>query len=324
MSRIGGTQTNVGVGIEGTAGTAVSASVYPKWLDFSMQAIVEKSLFQGQRGVRNESSNSMIKRKYSKGAISFVPNVKTIVPFIYGALGTLSSSSVSDSAYTHTVTVQNASASMKSLTLIAERGGEVTERFANVVVNQFNLDVSDDYAKVTCDLIGGYPDTSTLSESFSQETEFAYHQLALKFGDSLSNAASASATPMRSFTLNIDNQVSIDDAFLFGSNTPVAGGFTAGPLKVTGSYTLSFNGTAELDAYKANTKNALIAEFTGGLIGSTSTEKLTFKLGRLVLTSEPLETTIGGLTMIKQDFQVEYDATDKEITAVVVNAVASY
>lgn len=324
MTRIGGTEVNVGVGIETTPGTPVAASVFPKWLDFSLQARSEKEMFQGQRGIRNLTSNSMIKRSYSAGAISFVPNVKSIVPFLYAALGSLSSSSVSDSAYTHTITVQQAAASMKALTVLAERGGEVTERFSNVVVNSFSLEVSDGYAKATADLIGGAPDTSTLSESFSQETEMAYKDLTLKFGTSLSNAAGNSATPVRSFSFTHDNQVDIENAFLTGANTPIAGGFTAGPLKVTGSYTVAFSGTTELDLYKANTKRALIAEFTGALIGSSSLEKITFKFGKLVLTSEPIETTIGGLVMIKQDFEVEYDATDKEIQAVVVNAVASY
>lgn len=324
MARIGGTQINVGIGIEATAGTAVAATYFPNWTELSLQGVSEKSMFEGQRGVRNMSSNSMIKRRYSKGAISVVPTVKIAPLLFYLALGSKSTAGPSDSAYTHTFTVQNANASMKTATIIVERGGEVTERFAGCVVSQLTLDVSDDYGKLSANIIGGFPDTSTLTESYATETEFAYHQLVVKFGDNLTDAASASATPLKAFNLVIDNQVDEDNAYLFGANTPTAGGFSAGRLKITGSYTLPMNGTGEIDAYKVNTKNALIATFTGALIGTSSLESITINLGRLVLTGNPIQVNLNGLTMIQQSFQVEYDATDKECSVVVVNNVASY
>lgn len=319
MSRIGGTENDVGIGIEATPGTEVAATIFAQWRELSLQAIAEKSPFTSVRGVRNMASNSQIRRKYSAGAISVVPNV-AIAPYLFGlALGSVSSSGVSDSAYTHTITVENANASMKTATFIIERGGEVTERYANVVVDKLNLEVSDDYATMSAELIGGFPDTTTLSESFTTETEFAYHQMTAKFGTSFSNAAGNSATPLKAFQLNINNNVQLDEAFRSGSNEPVAGGFTAGRLQITGSYSLEFNGLTELNKYKANTLNALIVEFEGALIGATSTEKITIKLADLILTAPPVEVNVDGIVILNQEFEVSYDATDGDITVIVVN-----
>lgn len=320
MAKIGGTEVDVGIGIEATAGTPVAPTIYPKWSDLSLQAISEKSMFNSARGIRLASSDSMIRRKYSQGSLGAVLNAE-VAPYLYGlALGSVATGTVTDGTYTHTITTQNANASMKTATVVLEQGGEVTERYANVVANAVNLEVSDEYARVTTDLIGGFPDTSTLTESFTQETEFAYHNMTAKFGTSISNAGGQSPTPLKSFTLNINNNVLLDEAFLSGSNEPVAGGFCAGRLNVTGSYSLHFNGLTELNKYKNNTLNAMIVTFEGAVTGGGSTtEKVIFELGKLVLTSPPKEYNIDGLVVLNQEFELEYDSSDTDITVKVTN-----
>jgi hypothetical protein len=325
MSKVSGTQTNIGIGIEATPGTAVSATHFPKWTDFSLQAIVEKEMLTSQRGVRNSSSDSMIKRRYSAGNVALVPNGDIAPIFFYLALGSKTTAGPTDGTYTHTFSVQNANASMKTATFLAEDGSIVTERFANCVVNTLGLDVSDSYAKLTASIYGGFPDTGSVTESFSQENEYAYHQMTVKFGTSLSDAAGNDPTPLKSFSLSVNNNVLLDEAFLSGSNTPAAGGFVAGDFEATGSYSLHFTDTTELDKYKANTKDACVVTFTGAITGGGSTnESITIKLGRLVLTGQPKVYQLNGLTVLNQSFTVEYDSTDKEVQVIVVNDTESY
>lgn len=323
MAKTAGTQLAIGLGMESAAapGTAVAESVFIPWLDFSLQGIAEKSMFIAARGVRNVSSNSMIKRKYAQGSIGIVPDVKIMPYFLALALGGVSSSGISDSAYTHTITVSNTNATPRTATITAEEGAIQTAQYLNCVCNSLNIEVSDDYAKATAEMIGQFPGTDTISESYSQETQFAYHQYTAKFGTSLSNAAGNSATPLKAFTLNINNNVLLDEAFLSGSNEITDGGLVMGRLEVTGSYSLHFSDTTELAKYKANTKNAMIVTFEGALIGSSSKETIQFKLGRLVLTSPPIEYNLDGLLILNQEFTVEYEATDLEIQAIVINTV---
>lgn len=325
MAKTSGTQTNVGIGIEATPGTAVAATHYPKWSEFSLQGIAEKEMLTSQRGVRNMASDSMIRRRYSRGSLAVVPNGDIAPVLFYLALGSKSSGTVTDGTYTHTLTVQQANASMKTATILVEDGGIVTERFANCVCNSLGLEVSDSWAKLTAEFLGGFPDTGTVTEAFAQENEYAYHQMGVQFGTSLSNAAGNSATPLKAFNLSINNNVLLDEAFLSGSNQPAAGAFVAGRFQATGSYSLHFADTVELAKYKANTKNACIVTFTGPVTGGgTTNESIVIKLGRLVLTGEPKQYQIDGLTVINQTFEVEFEATDKEVQVVVVNDTATY
>jgi len=325
MAKTSGTQVAVGLGIEGyaTPGTAVAETVFIPWTEFSLQGISEKSHFTSARGLRNMSSNSMIRRKYAQGSLGFVPDVKNMPYALSLALGGVSSSGIADSAYTHTFTVNNTNAIPRTATLTIEEGGVQTVQYLNCVCNSLNFEVGDDYAKSTIELIGQFPGTDTISESYANETEFAYHQYTAKFGTSLSNAAGNSATPLKAFTLNINNNVLLDEAFLSGSNEITDGNLAMGRLEVTGSYTLHFENTTELAKYQVNTKNALIVSFIGSLIGSSSLETIQFKLGRLILTKPPVEYNIDGLLVLTQEFTVEYEATDLEIQAVVINNVNS-
>lgn len=325
MAKTSGTQTNIGIGIEATPGTAVAATHYPKWTDFSLQAIAEKEVLGSQRGIRAHASDSMIRRKYSRGSLGLIPNGDIAPLLFYLALGSKATSGPTDGTYEHTFSVQNANASMKTATVLVEDGAIVTERFANCVVNSLSLEVSDSWARLVAEILGAFPDTGSVTESFSKENEYAYHQMAVKFGTSLSDAAGNDATALKAFNLQVNNNVLLDEAFLSGSNQPAAGGFVAGRLQITGSYTLHFSDTSELDKYKANTKDACIVAFTGPVTGSGSTaESITIKLGRLVLTGEPKQYDLDGLTVLTQTFEVEYEATDKEIQVVVVNDTASY
>lgn len=323
MAKTGGTQVVVGLGIESYAapGVAVAETYFMPWADFSVQSISEKSHFTSARGIRNSSSNSMIRRRYSQGSVSFIPNVKSMPYALSLAMGSVSSSGVSDAAYTHTFTINNTNATPRTATLTIKEGSIETVQYLNTVCDSLSFEVSEEYAKCTLDLIGGFAGTDTISESFSNETEFAYHQYTAKFGTSLSAAAGNSATPLKSFKLNLKNNVQLDEAFLSGANTITAGNLVNGRLQITGSYSLHFSDTTELAKYQANTKNALIVTFTGSLIGSSSLETIQFKLGRLVLTKPPVEYNIDGILVLNQEFEVEYEATDVEMTAVVINNV---
>lgn len=323
MAKISGTQVVMGLGIESAAapGTAVAEAVFVPWTSYSIQGVSEKSHFVSARGIRNRSSDSMIRRKYAQGSVAFVPTAKTMPYFLSLALGSVSSSGVSDSAYTHTFTVQNTNATPKTATITTKQGGVETAQYTNMVCNSLNFEVSDDYASATVELIGQFPGTDTISESFSTETQMAYHNMTVKFGTSFSNATSNSATPLKSFKLNINNNIQLDEAFLSGANTITAGNLVMGRLVITGSYSLHFADTTELAKYRANTKNAAIVTLTGALIGSSSAEQIIFKLGKLILTKPPVEYPIDGIVVLNQEFEVEYDATDTEMVAVCVNNV---
>jgi hypothetical protein len=448
MAKTSGRQVEIGIGIETTPGTPVAATDYFKWESFSFQSMADKVLLNSARGIRNKTSNSLTIKKYGKGSLEFVPTVD-ILPYVLGlTLGSRSSGTHSgeSAVYDHTFSVQNANASMKTATLLVAQGAVQTERYANCVVDKLNLTIDKDFAKCKIDVLGAFPDTGSLSSSYTLDTLFSRNEMTATFGTSFSNAlgtfasttltsdatapadgativigavtytaktaltgvpyevligGSASVfldnlksaindsgtegtaygngtqahpqviattktattllikarisgttpnsiattqagtshctwagatvnsgtpgtgpnpTPLVNFSLDISNNVQFDDAFLSGANTPVAGGYIAGPLEIKGSYTLQFADTTELSKYQSNTNSALVVSLLGALLGTVPTpELIQLKLGKLILTKEPLEYKIDAVTYVKQEFEVQYDATDKEISAIVTN-----
>ena len=133
----------------------------------------------------------------------------------------------------------------------------------------------------------------------------------------------AGPTPLVEITFDGANAVQFADAFLSGSAQPIAGGFIAGPLTLKGSYTLHFADTVEYSKYLNGTNNNLVVVLTGALLGVVPTpESIVLKFGDIVLTKPPVEYKKDGLMLLKQEFEVQYDATDKELTALVTNGYA--
>jgi len=444
---IAGRQVQVGIGIETTPGTPVSAAAFIEWESLSLLSMADKTLLQSARGIRNKTSDSIVINKYGKGTIEFVPTVRNLPFFLELFMGsrTTADHSGETTVYDHTMAIQNANASMKTATLTIMQGALQTERYANVVVDTFDLTVDKDFAKVKIGLLGNFPDTSSISPSYSQQTLFSRNQLLAFFGTSLSNAigspasatltsdatkpsdgdvvvigtitytykttltgapyevligaaaadsldniksaingssgagttygtgtvahplviATANAdttqvikaivngtlanaivttttstylswdgatmdagtpgvgagpTPLVSFSLAGKNNVAFADAFLSGANTPINGGWIAGDLEITGTYVIQFSNTTDLARYQNNTKQALVVELTGAQVGVVpSFEQIILKYGKLILTKAPVEYNINGVNYLKQEFTVQYDATDLEFGAVITN-----
>lgn len=390
MAITGGRQVEVGLGMEATAGTPVASTITLKWNDLSVQGVSEKVMLTSARGVRQEASQSVIKRKMAKGSLAVVPDVESAPYFLKLALGTLATAiaeaarhtgtatstsagklvdtsgsfivngvlagdavhnttndtwavvvtrdsatqltitpdimtsgnayTVSSGVYNHTISTQEANASMKTATILVKEGGIQTERFSNVVCDKLTIEASDEFASMTMDLLGKFPDTTTLTPAYTTETVFAYSDMTVKFGTDLTAAASASATKLKSLSLEINNNIQTDEAFLSGSNDIAAGMLIAGPRQVKGSYSLQFSDTVELAKYKVNTLNAMIVDFTGAAIGAAEHERIKIKLAAITLTKEPIEYNIDGIVILTQDFTALYDATTStDISAIITN-----
>lgn len=329
MARLGGRQNEVGIGIESLAapGVAVAEAHSLQWNEITIQGHSEKEFFKSARGLRIENSDSFIRRKFGRGTVKFVPthvNMPFMLSLLLGSVSTGANADGSGNVYDHTFTVQNSNASPRTATLTVKNGSIVVSQLLNAVMDKLSISVKDGYAEATAEFIGKYPISDTFTASYTADDKATYNNTTVKFGTSLSNASGNSATPLKSFDLEVQNSYLFDDAFLFGSNDIITGGLTMGPLSVSGAYSLPFADTTELNKYLANTKNAALFSMQGTTtIGTGELGEVLIKLGKLVLNKEPLTHPINGISMVEQEFEVEYDSTDKEIQAVVTNLVSN-
>ena len=149
-------------------------------------------MLKSARGIRNQTSNNIVNRKYGKGDIEFVPTVD-IMPYLLSlAMGTKTSSAAhsgESAVYDHTFNIQNANASMKTATILVKQGSTQTERYANCVADTLDLTFDKDFAKCKVGFLAGFPDTGSITSSYAQETLLARNNLSATFGASLSAAA---------------------------------------------------------------------------------------------------------------------------------------
>ncbi len=283
MTKIAGRQVEVGIGVEVTPGTAVAAADFFKWESLSLMAMADKVLLNSARGIRNKTSNSLIIKQYGKGSIEMVPTVD-IVPYLLGLfMGTRNSAAAAGEttgAYDHTFTVQNANASMKTATLTIKQGGIQTERYANTVVDSFDLTVDKDFAKLKVGLLGMFPDTSSISPSYTQDSLFSKVQMNAYIGTTVALALGSPA----STTLTSDTTAPA------AASTIVIGGVTYTFVSaLTGAaYEVFINTTAA--AALINLKKA---------INNTGTPGTDYGLGTLAH-PQVIATTISTTTLLIQ------------------------
>jgi len=322
MSKIGGRQVEIGIAVEATPGTALAPTIYPKWLTYSMNPEVEKASLVSARGVRPMTSDSIIKKTYGKGALSVVMDANVSLYVWYMTLGSISTGTHAGETtiYDSTISVQNANASMKTFTLTSSEGGVVVERYPNCMINSMTFECDNDFAKYTLDIIGQNPATASApSTAYIEEALMAYKDMTIKFGTSLANAASQAVTPLRDFKITVNNNLQVDEAFLSGSASMISGGLLPGSMKITGSYSLQFSDTVELNKYKANTKNAAIVQLSGASMGVVpTTEIVKISLARLQLNKAPKVFNIDGLVLLQQEFECEYSGSETKAIEVLV------
>jgi hypothetical protein len=124
--------------------------------------------------------------------------------------------------------------------------------------------------------------------------------MSVYFGDNVAHALSQTATKLTSFKISLSNNV--EAQYRSGSSTPDA--FTIGEAEVTGEYTLFFENDTELNAYRDNTKRAMVVDLAGAGLGGSYTERIRYSVARMFIEDSAPATDLGGVFALTQNFRV--------------------
>lgn len=108
MSKMTGDLVQVGVVKEATRGTKKAPAYELRWGELEFNQKVMTALDESRTGILEDNRDVKVVGKFGEGSITAPLRDKSIGLFLLSLFGTSSSSSVSDSAYTHTITVQEA------------------------------------------------------------------------------------------------------------------------------------------------------------------------------------------------------------------------
>lgn len=327
-----GREPTVGIGIESTPGTAVVASKYLPFVTCNIRGIQEPITDESVKGVRDKTWGAITGPKHGEGDIETYVDVENAMYLLYPALGSCSSTTASGetAVYEHTLT-RKLSNPPKTVTIIYNDTQDA-RAYTYAVINTLELTVSDGLATISANILSKFPTSSTSSQSITEERVLAFKDYTIKFGsgatgtEALTAAAAATATPVRSFTLKINNNAEVQ--YLSGDNN--AAQISIGEFEVEGEYTLFYESTTDRDHYETLLNNsdpvrAMIVSFTGNSIGSGETEEIQIKIPNFYLHDRTVDTASNGFITENPSFVAEYDPTEsKTIQIVVTNQTASY
>ena len=268
MGLITGRQVDLGIGRESTRGTGVDSEFWIPKTDFSFDDVVEDFRVQSGMGSLDNSEQVHILEKYGQGDISAEVRSKSIGLFLYALMGSVSSSSVVDEAYTHTFTQLN-STQHPSLT-INVLDANSKDRYRLSMLNTFELSCdTDSILNFSTNFIGKTSIGSGDTASYSAETKFAKQHTYFKLADDIAGLATASNISIKSFKLSGNKAVTVNKAL--GSSEPEDINNTI--FEVTGEFVLNYTGETYKNYMRDGTYKAMEVGWinTDVTIGSGST-----------------------------------------------------
>lgn len=330
-----GREPYVGVAMENTAGTAETAVKYIPFVSCSLKGMQEPIADDAVKGVREKEWGAIVGKKHGEGDIELYVDVENAAYFLYAALGskTTTTASGETAVWTHTLTRKNTNPP-KTLTMHYNDGQDM-RKYAYAVINTLELTVSDGLATLSCNILSKFPSSSTGSLAITEERVMAFKDYTVKFGSgatgtaALTAAASASATPLSSFTLRINNNA--EAQYLSGSND--AAQISMGEFEVDGEYLLFFESLTERNHYETllsggggtDLVRAMIVTFSGKSIGSAETEEIEIRIPNFYIKQREVDTAASGFLTENPSFTAMYDKTEaKSIQVKITNTENTY
>ena len=323
MAKFIGATVDVGVAKEAVRGTAESAASYwlPK-ISLSIDDTIEQAIDENSVGVIEDATDAKLVYKFAEGEIEAKVGDKSFGLLLLGAIGSVSSGSVVDSAYTHTFSVLQ-SAQHPSLTLFVDDGNQDYKHALGMVTG---LELSAEVGSIIqhkTSFRAKVGATATLTPSYSAENMFLAQHITFKTASTQAGLTAASAIVVRSVNFKIEKNVE-DDRNL-GTTEPTD--ILNKQFAIEGSLELVFDANTMKTEMLADTMKAMRIDFnnTDVLIGVSSTPQLIFDFHAVKFSNFTRNYGNGDIVTATVDFKAFYKLADaKMLTCTLRNAVASY
>jgi Phage tail tube protein len=317
-----GFNSYLGFGLETTYGTPVASS---KWLELQKDAVKFKQTKISKPTLRNVTINHRVKSKKVVDG-----DVEIQVPFngaellLKHAMGANNTSGPTDSAYTHSMTLAQVLPVGLTLNInrdqanLAANGGVANSIFtyAGCQIAKLTLkQAMEDFLMATFSFVGqDVSNTAVETPTFPTFIGADYEMFALTIA--------GGAFACESFELTVDNGLATDRYKLGTSQRKGLGRGTN--RKVSGKIVGEFQSLADWQNYKNLGTAALVATWTGGLIGATSTYTITATLPTVQFDGEDPGVDNSGPLKLTLPFTAYQNAADNdELTLSLKNTVTS-
>lgn len=314
---------NVGIGRETARGTAQASATFwiPK-VDFDFNPRADYVVNESGLGVIDGRSDAKVVEKLGEGSFGGIVYDKNFGLLLAACLGTWSTSTVVDSAYTHSFTRLNSN-QHPALTIF-HKDQNVDEKFALGMLNQLTLNcVLKDFVKYSAGFLSKVGATTSSTPAYVVENPFLATHVTIKFAATTAALATASATAVRAINLTINKNV--EDWQNLGSVEPTD--IVNKALLVSGDLELIFEAATQRDYVLDGTKKACLItiENSDVLIGTASRPKLEITLAPMNFRDWGRGTGQNDVVTQTIAFDGNFGISDsKTISIQLINAQTSY
>jgi hypothetical protein len=323
MSKFIGRQQEVGIAKEATRGTQVVPTFWVPKVNFAVEDRAIKARFDGNYGVLAGGDDALVAQRWAEGELEVELQDKITGLLFYALFGTLTSASF-NSAYKHTLTLQN-SVQQTSLSLwLRDPVGTLVYRMA--MVNSFDLRVvPDEIVKATFGFIAkAHKDFTAQTPSYTAQNKFSGRHLTVKVAADESSLDAAAKINVQELRIRIAKNVVREPAL--GTVDPVD--ILNRKFTISGTLKLTHEDRTYRDYMLNGTKKALRITLanSGVTIGTTNP---TIQIDLPVVDFHDWEPShpLDEITSQEIQFTALYDVANTKLIGTatfVVNETASY
>lgn len=324
MSKYIGRLVNVGLARETVRGTAVAAT---HWLPKSAVAFFDRvSKWQSQMnyGTIGDAAQANKIMEWSEGTIETELNDRAFGLILYAMFGTLVTTGPSDSAYTHTFSLENTS-QHDSLT-ITLADPDRTDQYALCMLDSMEINITPDEMNT---IVAGFKGRSgrqvaAASASYVSFNKFLGRHTTVKLATVVGGLAAASAISIKSMKVSVAKNVVMNNAI----GTVWPDDINNQKFEITGEFELDLDDQTYRQLMLDGSYRAMRIQMTNNdtLIGATSRPDFKLDLARVHFENWEPNRPNDEIVTQKISFRALYDVTTATTvnSCTLINNVTSY
>lgn len=305
---------------DASKGTAVAASTghFFGFASGLLKPMAEKSLIAPANGKIIVGQEEYLVKKWSELIFSAPVKLDWLGHFLTGILGSVSSATVAG-AQEHTITISNSGAAPAYTLFLSDAVSYDKATYGTVRKVELTCDAGGLLmANIEMLAQGIESGSGTVAHSTDHHLQGSFGSI--KVAANISGISGASAVAFETMRLTIERDVT--PVFAFGSTEPSK--FLAGPLRISGELTISWEATTYRDLFQGDTDKALRIDFNDSATAiGTNTPELEIILPKIVVKDHQRPEGIDEPDMETITFDALYDLdesdSNKDIKIVLTN-----
>lgn len=326
MVKIIGRLKEVGVGAENVRGAGAAVAFAIPKIDVTVENKAAKARSRESfNSIAMDGNQAIVTREWAEGELEMDLFDKSFGLFLWSLLGSKSVSGPTDSAYTHTFSLDQDSVQHQSLAISVKENSINEHMFRLCMIDSMQIAITPDEAvRVTVSFMGKKGATTAQTYTYASERKFVGRDLVFKIATLTSGLSAATAIKAKSLTLNIEKNAMLDHALgTVQPNDVLNQGF-----RVTGEVELDYEDRTYANLMSDGSYRAVRVQLVNrrSTIGASTNPSLTIDLSRVDF--DQWEQSSANDEVVSQKFQFTalHDVTNGNVinACTLVNDQAAY